>query len=73
MPLPDVVSGLLLSGRSEVQILLATPKTPPETLRYQGFRRFLFARGTSRAEMLAFLSGDARDTGIAGVQEKSNA
>ena len=24
--------GLLLSGRSEVQILLATPKTPPKTL-----------------------------------------
>ena len=43
MPLPDVVSGLLLSGRSEVQILLATPKTPPKTLIFQGFRRFLFS------------------------------
>ena len=30
MPLPDVVSGLLLSGRPEVQILYGTPKTSPE-------------------------------------------
>lgn len=34
----------LLSGRSEVQILLATPKTPPKTLIFQGFRRFLFSK-----------------------------
>ena len=30
MPLPDVVSGLLLSGRSGVRITSGTPKTPPE-------------------------------------------
>ena len=35
---------ILLSGRSEVQILLATPKTPPKTLIFQGFRRFLFPK-----------------------------
>ena len=37
------VRSILLSGRSEVQILLATPKTPPKTLIFQGFRRFLFS------------------------------
>ena len=30
MSLPDVVSGLLLSGRSGVRITSGTPKTPPE-------------------------------------------
>ncbi len=34
---------LLLSGRPEVQILLATLKTSPKTLIFQGFRRFLFS------------------------------
>ena len=32
MSLPDVVSGLLLSGRSGVRITSGTPKTPPENL-----------------------------------------
>lgn len=41
-PLATTFRKELLSGRSEVQILLATPETPPKTLIFQGFRRFLF-------------------------------
>ena len=41
MPLPDVVSGLLLSVGSEVQILSGTPESTAASL-FRGLQRFLF-------------------------------
>jgi hypothetical protein len=40
MPLPDVVSGLLLSGRSGVQIPFGAPQAMPKAFVFKGFRRF---------------------------------
>ena len=41
MPLPDVVSGLLLSVGPEVQILSGTPESAAASL-FSGFAAFLF-------------------------------
>ena len=41
MSLPDVVSGLLLSAGSEVQVLSGTPKTPLQAV-FRRFAAFIF-------------------------------
>jgi hypothetical protein len=51
MPLPDVVSGLLLSGRSGVQIPFGAPQAMPKAFVFKGFR-FLFLRKNSKNEKI---------------------
>jgi len=54
MPLPDVVSGLLLSGRSGVQIPFGAPQAMPKAFVFKGFRFFIFVKNEKNEKAAVF-------------------